>query len=183
MSQNRKVFRKWMNESQYDLAATSFEEALFSAWQASRAQDGGEMPARKDFEKEEFHGEFPEKEESLIRRDGSEPVAEVVSVYMGTDIIENRMLPVGTKLCICQPSAVVPDDDLLLQDAANKICKHLPEGLEIRLCMENGAAWVELSDYRGDGRTLPEIDDMCLVAQLNSALCVACGWTEQEQES
>jgi hypothetical protein len=75
-----------------------------------RAQDGGEPPARKDFEKEEFHGEFPEKEESLIRRDGSEPAAEVVSVYMGTDIIENRMLPVGTKLCICQPSVVVPDE-------------------------------------------------------------------------
>ena len=75
-----------------------------------RAQDGGELPARKDFEKEEFHGEFPEKEESLIWQDGSEPAAEVVSVYMGTDIIENRMLPVGTKLCICPTSAVVQNE-------------------------------------------------------------------------
>jgi hypothetical protein len=81
------------------------------------------------------------------------------------------------------PSAVVPEDDLLLQDVANKICQHLPAGFELRLCMESGAAWVELSDDHGDDRTLPEIDDVCLAAQLNNALCVACGWTEQEQES
>lgn len=30
-------------------------------------------------------------------------------------------------------------DDLFVQDLANKICKHLPKGFEIRLCMENGA--------------------------------------------
>lgn len=82
-----------------------------------------------------------------------------------------------------EPSAVVPEHDLLLQDVANTICQHLPEGFEVRLCMENGAAWVELSDDHGDGRTLPEIDDVCLATQLNSALCAARGWTEQEQES
>jgi hypothetical protein len=81
------------------------------------------------------------------------------------------------------PSAVVPKDDLLLQDVANKICEHLPEGFELRLCMENGAAWIELSDDHGNGRTLPEIDDVCVAVQLNNALCVACGWTEREQES
>jgi len=43
---------------------------------AASAQDGGELPARKDFEKEEFHGEFPEKEESLIRQDDGEPVTD-----------------------------------------------------------------------------------------------------------
>jgi hypothetical protein len=82
-----------------------------------------------------------------------------------------------------QASAVVPKDDLLLQDVANKICEHLPEGFELRLCMENGAAWIELSDDHGNGRTLPEIDDVCVAVQLNNALCVACGWTEREQES
>lgn len=97
--------------------AVPMDDGYWTPWHVAvaecsrlQAQDGGELPARKDFEKEEFHGEFPEKEESLIRQDGSEPVPEVVSVYMGTDIIENCMLTVGTKLCICPPSAVAPHE-------------------------------------------------------------------------
>ena len=163
------------------------------------AQDGGELPARKDFEKEEFHGEFPEKEESLIRQDDSEPVAEAWKPHE----ISKDGLSDPANLAYCdgwndctkdvlsyvkvqspqQPRAVVPNDDLLLQDAANKICKHLPEGFEIRLCMENGAAWVEMRDDHVDVSGLVDTDDICLATQLNNALCVARGWTEQEQES
>jgi hypothetical protein len=84
-------------------------------------------------------------------------------------------------------SAVVPEDEVLLQDAANKICQHLPENMVLSLCMENGAAWVELGVDRIGNVKLPDSADKTLINQINDALCVAIGWNgdldKQEQES
>jgi len=85
------------------------------------------------------------------------------------------------------PSAAVPKDNLLLQDAANKICQHLPKNMVLSLCMENGAAWVELGVDRIGSVELPDSADKTLINQINDALCVAIGWNgdlvKQEQES
>ena len=62
-------------------------------------------------------------------------------------------------------------------EVINKICGQLPDGFMINLCMENGAAWVELitpssitKDIDGGGQTIIE--------QLNDALCIATGFIE-----
>jgi len=71
-----------------------------------------------------------------------------------------------------------------LQSVAEKLCQHLPEGFEARLCMENGSAWVELSDDFGNGLALPESADKTLIQQLNDAIYVSRAWAElptQEQ--
>jgi len=57
-----------------------------------------------------------------------------------------------------------------------KICKHLPEGLEIQLCLESGAAWVTLIDEDGRYRPLPDQTDKTITEQLNDALCTANGF-------
>jgi hypothetical protein len=84
-------------------------------------------------------------------------------------------------------SAVVPEDEVSLQDAANKICQHLPENMVLSLCMENGAAWVELGVDRIGNVKLPDSADKTLINQINDALFVAIGWNgdlvKQEQES
>ena len=63
------------------------------------------------------------------------------------------------------------------QATAERVCKHLPEGFEIHLCMEHGAAWVKLLDAHGDSVELPDSADKSIDEQLNDALCVATGWT------
>lgn len=71
-----------------------------------------------------------------------------------------------------------------MEDVINKICGHLPEGLEIQLCMENGAAFVTLLD-RGNGShiKLPDSTDKTIVEQLNDAMCVANGFEAQPADS
>jgi hypothetical protein len=66
-----------------------------------------------------------------------------------------------------------------LEEMINKICGQLPEGWEINLCMENGAAWVELISQNGNGGEDMHIDggDKTLEEQLNEALCVANGFS------
>ncbi|MCL1485172.1 hypothetical protein MIH18_23525 (plasmid) [Marinobacter sp. M3C] len=85
------------------------------------------------------------------------------------------------------PSAVVPEDEVSLQDAANKVCQHLPKNMVLSLCMENGAAWVELGVDRIGSVELPDSADKTLINQINDALCFAIGWNgdlvKQEQES
>lgn len=56
-----------------------------------------------------------------------------------------------------------------VQAVANKVCGDLPDGWEINLCMENGAAWVEA--IKPSGYTI-DIDggDLSLVEQINDAL-------------
>ena len=58
----------------------------------------------------------------------------------------------------------------------NKICKQIPPGYEIKLHMENGAAWVTLVNANDDDITLPDSADMTIIEQLNDALCVANKW-------
>jgi hypothetical protein len=57
----------------------------------------------------------------------------------------------------------------------------------LSLCMENGAAWVELGVDRIGNVKLPDSADKTLINQINDALCVAIGWNgdlvKQEQES
>lgn len=63
-----------------------------------------------------------------------------------------------------------------LQDFANKVSLHTPKGYVISLCIEDGAAWVELGkDFAGNIQ-LPDSADKNLLEQLNDALCVANGW-------
>ena len=64
-----------------------------------------------------------------------------------------------------------------LQDIANKVSKHTPKGYVISLCIEDGAAWVELGkDFAGNIQ-LPDSADKNLLEQLNDALCIANGWS------
>ncbi len=57
--------------------------------------------------------------------------------------------------------------------AANEICRDIPTGYEIRLCMENGAAWVTLHNSDGDLIELPDAADKTLAEQLNDAVHAA----------
>jgi hypothetical protein len=71
-------------------------------------------------------------------------------------------------------------DAISLDDAVNSVCRHLPDGYEIDLCMENGSAWVTLWRIHVEGCgviDLPDSDDKSLIQQLNDALCVANGWS------
>lgn len=65
------------------------------------------------------------------------------------------------------------DGQVLTQDLASAVCRVLPEGYELRLCMENGSAWVELCDQYGDGCALPDPADKSLEAQVNDGLVAA----------
>lgn len=60
-------------------------------------------------------------------------------------------------------------------ETVNKICAQLPERWVISLCMENGAAWVEMT-YKERSCKLPDPTDKTIIEQLNDALCVATGW-------
>jgi hypothetical protein len=64
-----------------------------------------------------------------------------------------------------------------LQGIANKVALHTPKGYVISLCIEDGAAWVDLGkDFEGSIQ-LPDSADKNLLEQLNDALCVANGWS------
>jgi len=63
-----------------------------------------------------------------------------------------------------------------MDEIANKVCGALPEGWEVTLTMENGAAWVDLFDDEGHIVDLPERDDRSLEWLLNEALIIANGW-------
>lgn len=57
---------------------------------------------------------------------------------------------------------------MTLKEIAEKICKEIPEGYEINLCMENGSGYVELWDI--DQLDLPDSADLTLEEQLLYAL-------------
>jgi hypothetical protein len=65
---------------------------------------------------------------------------------------------------------------------ANKVCGQLPEGWEVQLCMERGAAWVALRDTNGDFHPLPDAADKSIEEQINDAIAAA-GVKEGEGES
>lgn len=64
-----------------------------------------------------------------------------------------------------------------IDTVANAICRDIPDGYELRLCMERGAAWVTLHNEDGDVIELPDAADKTLAEQLAEALQVARnGW-------
>lgn len=85
----------------------------------------------------------------------------------------------GGTLTECGYNAVrMPSDDKIpLQDVANVLARYLPEGWEVRLCVESGAAWVTLHNPEGDGIELPDAADKSLTHQLSDALATAYGLT------
>ena len=74
------------------------------------------------------------------------------------------------------PMATTADGQMFVQAMANRVCKHLPEGWQLDLCMERGAAWVQLSNPDGDGVSLPDAADKSLEEQINDAICAATGF-------
>ena len=60
-----------------------------------------------------------------------------------------------------------------MKDVIEKICGQLPDGFEIQLYMEKGAACVTLTDGDGRYRNLPDTTDKTLADQLAEALFVA----------
>ena len=68
-----------------------------------------------------------------------------------------------------------PAEDHSVDGLANGVCRALPEGWELRLCMERGAAWVTLHDPEGERLQLPDAADKCLERQVADALRVAQG--------
>ena len=64
-----------------------------------------------------------------------------------------------------------------IDTVANEICRDIPDGYELRLCLERGAAWVTLHNEEGDLIGLPDAADKTLAEQLAEALLVARnGW-------
>ena len=65
-----------------------------------------------------------------------------------------------------------------VEQMIEKACKHLPDGMEICIRMENGAAWVTLG-VDGDGLIqLPDTADKTLPEQIQDALLVANGYRQ-----
>ena len=64
-----------------------------------------------------------------------------------------------------------------LLNSINKVCKEIPKNYIIKLCMENGSAWVEAFDWSNEHRysevyclSLPDSTDKNLQEELNDAL-------------
>lgn len=64
-------------------------------------------------------------------------------------------------------------DGLLFRDVANTVCQHLPQGYELRLCLEEGAATVELYHPSGARLPLPDPADQSLEDIINKAIDLA----------
>ena len=60
-----------------------------------------------------------------------------------------------------------------LLDVANRMCQLIPEGWELRLCMERGAAWVDLRNEAGDCIELPDPGDAPLHQQMERAVAIS----------
>lgn len=74
--------------------------------------------------------------------------------------------------------ATTDDGRMFLCDVANAVCKHIPAGCEIRLCMENGAAFVTLTTKDGRYAELPDSADKSLEEQIKDALVCAARATK-----
>lgn len=57
-----------------------------------------------------------------------------------------------------------------LGDIANHVCKELPEGFRLSLCMENGAAWIDLTDANGDRADLNNSGRSSLAEQIKEGV-------------
>lgn len=88
----------------------------------------------------------------------------------------NKNAPRSITTPTLPPMATTMDGQMFVLALANRVCQHLPDGWELRLCMEKGAAWVTLHNPEGDGIELPDAGDKSLEQQVNDALCEARGW-------
>jgi hypothetical protein len=89
---------------------------------------------------------------------------------------ENAVIRNLERLGLAPAAPTTDDGQMFVLALANKVCQHLPEGWQLNLCMERGAAWVQLSNQDGDDVSLPDAADKSLEQQVNDALCVARGW-------
>jgi hypothetical protein len=55
----------------------------------------------------------------------------------------------------------------------NSVCRDLPYGYEIQVCLENGAAYVTLTTEDGHYAELPDTADKTLEEQISDALKTA----------
>lgn len=60
-----------------------------------------------------------------------------------------------------------------LNEVANEVCGSIPEGFELRVCMERGAGWIELLDAAADRIELPDAADKSLDLQVHEAVKAA----------
>lgn len=65
---------------------------------------------------------------------------------------------------------------------ANRVCRDLPDGYQLRIVMEQGSAWVELIDADGNYVDLPDESCKSIDERVNDAVCVACGLKIPELE-
>lgn len=70
---------------------------------------------------------------------------------------------------------VEPAVDPSVDGLANSVCRALPDGWELRLCMDHGTVWVTLHDPDGEQVQLPDSADKSLERQVADALRVAQG--------
>jgi len=70
-------------------------------------------------------------------------------------------------------------ETMTLADAANAVCGHVPHGYLVLLCMENGAAFVMLSDPQGIDVAIPDTADKTLAEQINDA--VRAAWAHSDK--
>jgi hypothetical protein len=52
------------------------------------------------------------------------------------------------------------------QEAYNQVCRDLPKGWQLRICLENGACWVEKADPDGETHLSSDFPDASLEEQV-----------------
>lgn len=88
---------------------------------------------------------------------------------------DTAIQPQAPEFVMFDTLATTADGDLGLLAVANAVCRHCPEGAEVRLCLEHGSAWVELYDARGNRVALPDSADTTLLQQITEAVRIANG--------
>jgi len=58
-----------------------------------------------------------------------------------------------------------------------KAAKHLPDGWEVRICIEKYAGTVELVDPDGNVTNIEGGNDSGIVGEVNDAICIANGFS------
>lgn len=62
-------------------------------------------------------------------------------------------------------------------EVVNKAAKHLPDGWEVRICIEKYAGTVELVDPDGNVTNIEGGNDSGIVGEVNDAICIANGFS------
>lgn len=78
--------------------------------------------------------------------------------------------------CIDKPSMLqtsLSSEGRAFADVVHRVCRDLPGGFELSLSMEQGAAWVSLSNPDGDSIAVGGLEDMTLLEQIDEVVRVA----------